>query len=46
MTINLKFFLLFAAMICFIIKAFSVNTGRIDCMNLGFAFIVAAVLFG
>lgn len=42
---SIKIFLLVAALVCFILKAFSVNTGRVDCMNLGFAFIVASWLF-
>ena len=37
-------FLLIGALVCFIIKAIGINTGRIECMNLGFAFIVGSML--
>lgn len=43
MTVKMLFLLL--ALICFLLKAFSVNAGRVDFMNLGFAFIVASMIF-
>ena len=43
---SIKFFCLLAALICFVVKALTVNTGRIDMMNAGFAFVVASFLFG
>lgn len=36
--------LLILALICFLLKAFSVPAGRVDFMNLGFAFIVASMI--
>jgi hypothetical protein len=40
----LKTLCLIGAAVCFLIKAFSVNTGRLDCMNLGFFFLVLSLL--
>jgi hypothetical protein len=42
---SIKFFCLLLAAICFLVKALSVNTGRVDFMNLGFFFVVLSVLF-
>jgi len=36
--------LVICALVCFILKALSVNTGSVDCMNLGFAFLTATLL--
>jgi hypothetical protein len=33
-----------AAAVCFILRALSVNTGRIDCTNLGFFFLVLSLI--
>lgn len=41
--ISVKLFLLIAALVCFVIKAFNL-VGRVDFMNLGFAFVVAAFI--
>jgi len=35
---------LVVAVICFLIKGFSVNTGRVDLWPTGWAFVVAALL--
>jgi hypothetical protein len=40
----IKIVLLVCALISFLVKAFGVNTGQVDCMNLGFAFLVASLL--
>lgn len=45
MNLSLKVVLFICALVCFLLKAFGVP-GRVDWMNLGFAFIVAAFLFG
>jgi hypothetical protein len=42
MTIHLL--LLIGALVSFLLKAFTVPTGRVDCMNLGFAFLVLSLL--
>jgi hypothetical protein len=41
---GLKTIMLVCAVVCFALKAFSVPTGRIDCMNLGFCFVVLSAL--
>ena len=41
---GIRFVLIVMALVCFILKAFSVPTGKIDCMNLGFAFLTATLL--
>jgi hypothetical protein len=41
---GIKLILIVAALVCFILKAFAVPTGRVDCMNLGFAFLTATLL--
>ena len=49
MNMSIKFVCLFLALVCFVIKAFSAfftPPPRIDFMNLGFAFLTAAFLFG
>lgn len=33
-----------AAAVCFMLKALSVNTGRIDCFSLGFFFLVLSLI--
>lgn len=40
----MKLVLTVCALICFILKAFAVPVGTVDTMNLGFAFLVAALL--
>ena len=40
----LKIVLLVLALICFVVRALSIPTGRIDTMNAGFAFLVASLL--
>ena len=40
----IKIVLIVCALVCFLLKAFSVPTGRVDTMNLGFAFLVATLL--
>lgn len=44
MVLTLRTVCIFIAAICFLIKAFSVNTGRIECMSLGFFFLVVGLL--
>ncbi|MFA6982220.1 MAG: hypothetical protein WC243_04350 [Patescibacteria group bacterium] len=41
----IKTVLLVLAVVCFFIKAISVDTGRIDCFSLGWMFVVASLLF-
>ena len=41
---RLKLMFIVAALVCFVLKALSVPTGRVDCMNLGFAFLTATLL--
>ena len=41
---GIRLILIIAALVCFILKALSVPTGRVDCMNLGFAFLTATLL--
>lgn len=41
---SVKLILLVIAAICFGLKAFSVNAGRVDFMNLGFMFVVLSVI--
>lgn len=46
MNLSIRLVFLVLALIFFILKGFSVPAGRIDFMNLGFAALVAAFLFG
>lgn len=46
MTLSLKFVLLVAALVCFILGAFTVPLGRFNAMVGGFAFVTAAYTFG
>jgi hypothetical protein len=41
---DLHTFLIIAALVCFLLKAFGVG-GRVDFMNLGFACLTATLLF-
>jgi hypothetical protein len=41
---GIRLLLIIGALVCFLLKAFSVPTGRVDCMNLGFAFLTATLL--
>lgn len=41
-----SFVFLLLALICFVIKALGIDTGRFDMMNAGFAFVTASWLFG
>ena len=41
---SIHLFLIIAALICFLLKAFGVG-GRVDWMNLGFACLTATLLF-
>ena len=43
---GVQFFCFLLAAICFFIKGFGVDTGRIDLMNIGFGLITLGVLFG
>lgn len=46
MKLSVSVVCLLLALICFVLKGLSVPTGRVDLMNIGFAFVVASVLFG
>ena len=41
---SVKTILLICAVVCFVLKALTVNTGRVDTFSLGWAFVVASLL--
>ena len=43
---SIKVILLAVAMVCFLLKGFNVSIAGLDLTNLGFAAVVASVLFG
>jgi hypothetical protein len=45
MKLSVSLVLLVCAAVCFLLKALQVPTGRVDCMNLGFFFVVLSMLF-